>query len=229
MLEKIIEMMAFIVAILSSKTFLSTVAGAIISGFVIFKIQMKKHQQELRSLEKQKLLVYLSLLKNMFDNYSGCLTSYKKLKEGFQLQNNVSKVNAFYVYDDLDFIGSISSPFYVHIVQLGTNINICKEKISLFRETKHAPYIIQAGRQFLINCMQLQAQIISTTNYLGIYYGLDDALNENELKEFKKKIMEVAEWLLEHNRGPNSTVSEDDENMIKNLKEMDSYWVIKFK
>lgn len=216
-------------------TFISTALG----GLLVITVEIdqrirgdKKSEleklKEKENLERQKVIVYFTYLRNMLETYSGCLASYSTIPNGYRLDNNIAMLRVSYEYRGLDFIGEYSINFYKNIMQLETNIARTIEKLNNFNDGQkgHDAYRRQGERLFMVVCAQLYGQIKSTNNYCKRYYGKEllDKDSFEIVEKFKTNTIEQAKAFASRIQDENN-----DNKMLNNINNSHKEWVLDFK
>lgn len=172
-------------------TLLATFVGAILAFASNYLIEFIKN----RNFQLKKLRAYFGSLLSTFDGYERWADSYLEQGDAYSIERNYAKIDNYYNYEEIDFIAQKDIKFYELIFNLQTDINILKEKITVYKDNKDEPYTDHkrvAKRQFLENYYEIILMLKNTNKYIQKNYWfqknlINQSLN-NKLSNAKENI-----------------------------------------
>lgn len=146
----------------------------------------------------KKLRAYFGSLLSTFDGYERWADSYLEQGDAYTIERNYAKIDNYYNYEEIDFIAEKNLKFYELIFNLQMDINILKEKITVYKENKNEPNTDHkrvAKRQFLENYYEIILMLRHTNKYIQKNYKfqknlINDDLN-NRLNNAMGKLMKL--------------------------------------
>ena len=170
-------------------TFISTFIGAISAFFLNNQLESIKNI----NFQLKKLRAYFGSLLSTFDGYERWADSYLEQGDVYSIECNYAKIDNYYNYEEIDFIAEKNIKFYELIFNLQTDINILKEKITVYKENKNEPgtdHKRVAKRQFLENYYEIILMLKNTNRYMQENYRFQKNLINKDLVDKLSKAKE---------------------------------------
>lgn len=163
-------------------TLFATFVGAFLAFLSNYILQIIKN----RKFQLKKLRAYFGSLLSTFDGYERWADSYIEQGDAYTIERNYAKVDNYYNYEEIDFIAEKNTKFYELIFNLQMDINILKEKITVYKENKDEPdtdHKRVAKRQFLENYYEIILMLKNTNKYLQEHYWFQKNLISSDLND----------------------------------------------
>lgn len=154
--------------------------GAFLAFSFSFVLEIIKN----RNFQLKKLRAYFGSLLSIFNGYDRWADSYLQQGDDYTIERNYAKIDNYYNYESIGFIAEKNIRFYELIFNLQTDINILKEKITVYKENKNEPNTDHkrvAKRQFLENYYEIILMLKNTNNYIQKNYKFQKVLIGKDL------------------------------------------------
>lgn len=202
-------------------TLLATLVGALLAFASNYLIEFIKN----RSFQLKKLRAYFGSLLSTFDGYERWADSYLEQGDAYSIERNYAKIDNYYNYEEIDFIAQKDIKFYELIFNLQTDINILKEKITVYKDNKDEPNTDHkrvAKRQFLENYYEIILMLKNTNKYIQKNYWFQKNLINQNLNNKLSKAKENIDKLVKDTQEKSNL--RDNELFQKRIDNKEKKW-----
>lgn len=195
--------------------------GAFLAFSFSFVLEIIKN----RNFQLKKLRAYFGSLLSTFNGYDRWADSYLQQGDDYTIERNYAKIDNYYNYESIGFIAEKNIRFYELIFNLQTDINILKEKITVYKENKNEPNTDHkrvAKRQFLENYYEIILMLKNTNNYIQKNYKFQKVLIGKDLNNKPNNAINKLEKLVKDTQEKSNLT--DNELFQKRIDNKEPEW-----
>ena len=202
-------------------TLFATFFGALLAFLSNYIIDIIKN----RKFQLKKLRSYFGGLLSTFDGYERWANSYLEQGDAYTIERNYAKIDNYYSYEEIDFIAEKNIKFYELIFNLQMDINILKEKITVYKENKNelnTDHKRVAKRQFLENYYEIILMLKNTSRYLKDNYWFQKNLINKDLDNKLTQAIEKIKILVQDTQ--DKSILADNDLFQKRIDNKEQEW-----